>query len=392
MTQNTDADATSTNDVVPSKITMQPSSRRSLLRRGMAIGLAAPLGVSVLQVVAQTADHAGMEMGTPTPAATPGADMGQIQQGTPGGHDMSPVDIRNAVVVSPDARGNQLLEPTLVDGVKEFQLTTSIVRWNVLSDVQVGAYAYNEQVPGPLIRVVIGDAIRINVTNKLPEATSVHWHGLILPNAMDGVAGITQPPIQPGETFTYEFTVPNTPGTFFYHTHYAADRQQALGLYGAFLIDPVEQPAKTYDQEYIVQLGEWRIENGQTFPAMELEGMFPNYFTINGKSFPDTDTIKMKVGTTALIRFIGTGQFIHPMHIHGGPFTIVGTDGNPVPEVARLHKDTVLVGPGERYDVLWTAHEPGKWLIHCHINHHITNNGEEVDGAGGLTMLIDVAP
>lgn len=392
MTQNTDADATSTNDVVPSKITMQPSSRRSLLRRGMAIGLAAPLGVSVLQVVAQTADHAGMEMGTPTPAATPSADMGQIQQGTPGGHDMSPVDIRNAVVVSPDARGNQLLEPTPVDGVKEFQLTTSIVRWNVLSDVQVGAYAYNEQVPGPLIRVVIGDAIRINVTNKLPEATSVHWHGLILPNAMDGVAGITQPPIQPGETFTYEFTVPNTPGTFFYHTHYAADRQQALGLYGAFLIDPVEQPAKTYDQEYIVQLGEWRIENGQTFPAMELEGMFPNYFTINGKSFPDTETIKMKVGTTALIRFIGTGQFIHPMHIHGGPFTIVGTDGNPVPEVARLHKDTGLVGPGERYDVLWTAHEPGKWLIHCHINHHIINNGEEVDGAGGLTMLIDVAP
>lgn len=392
MTQKTDADAASTNDVVPSKITMKPSSRRSLLRRGMAIGLAAPLGVPVLQVVAQTADHAGMEMGTPASAATPSADMGQMQKGTPGGHDMSPVDIRNAIVVSPGARGNQVLEPTLVDGVKEFQLTTSIVRWNILPDVQVGAYAYNEQVPGPLIRVVAGDAIRIHVTNKLPEPTSVHWHGLILPNAMDGVAGITQPPIQPGETFTYEFTVPNTPGTFFYHTHFAADRQQALGLYGAFLIDPVEQPAKTYDQEYIVQLGEWRIANGQTFPAMELGGLLPNYFTINGKSFPDTDTIEMKVGTTVLIRFIGTGQFIHPMHIHGGPFTIVGTDGNPVPEVARLHKDTVLVGPGERYDVLWTAHEPGKWLIHCHINHHITNNGAEVDGAGGLTMLIDVAP
>ncbi len=98
----------------------------------------------------------------------------------------------------------------------------------------------------------------------------------------------------------------------------------------------------------------------------------------------------MKVGETALIRFVGTGQFIHPMHIHGGPFTIVGTDGNPVPETAQLQKDTVLVGPGERYDVLWTALEPGTWLIHCHINHHITNDGGEVDGAGGLTMVIEV--
>jgi FtsP/CotA-like multicopper oxidase with cupredoxin domain len=387
MKLNNDPEANSMNDVALSKIAMKSSSRRSLLRRGMAISLAAPLGVPVLQAAAQTTDHAGMDTGTPI--ATAGTDM---QQGMPSGHDMSPVDVRDAVVVSPDTHGNQVLEPTIVDGVKEFQLTTSIVRWNILPDVQVGAYAYNEQVPGPLIRVVAGDSIRIHVTNKLPEPTSVHWHGLILPNAMDGVAGITQPPIEPGDTFTYEFIVPNSPGTFFYHSHFAADRQQTLGLYGAFLIDGVDQPAKTYDQEYIVQLGEWRIENGQTLPAMELEGMLPNYFTINGKSFPDTDTIRMKVGNTVLIRFIGTGQFIHPMHIHGGPFTIAATDGNPVPDVARLKKDTVLVGPGERYDVLWTAHEPGKWLIHCHINHHITNNGAEVDGAGGLTMLIDVAP
>lgn len=342
-------------------------------------------------VMAQEMDHDGMDMGTPASVATPEADtMPGMDMGSSGGHDMSPVDVSNATITPPDARGNQLLEPTIVDGVKEFQLTTSVIQWSILPDVQVGAYAYNEQVPGPLIRVTAGEPIRINVTNNLPELTSVHWHGLILPNEMDGAAGITQPPIQPGETFTYEFTVPNTPGTFFYHTHFEADRQQALGLYGAFLIDSAEQPEPAYNQEYIVQLGEWRVDNGQTLPAMELEGMLPNFFTINGKSYPGTETINMKVGETALIRFIGTGQFIHPMHIHGGPFTIVGTDGNPVPETAQLQKDTVLVGPGERYDVLWTAREPGTWLIHCHINHHITNNGEEVDGAGGLTMLIEV--
>jgi manganese oxidase len=192
-----------------------------------------------------------------------------------------------------------------------------------------------------------------------------------------------------GATYTYEFTIPDSPGTFFYHPHSAGDRQQALGLHGAFIID-VPQAAPGYDQEYTIQLGEWRMTNGETMPAMELAGMLPNFFTINGKAFPATETINAKVGERILVRFIGSGQFIHPMHIHGGPFQIVGTDGYPVPEGARLTKDTVLVGPGERYDVVWEAREPGKWLIHCHIAHHITNDGAEVGGGGGLTMVIDV--
>jgi manganese oxidase len=200
---------------------------------------------------------------------------------------------------------------------------------------------------------------------------------------------VTQPPISVGATYTYEFTIPDSPGTFFYHPHSAGDRQQALGLHGAFIID-VPQAAPGYDQEYTIQLGEWRMTNGETMPAMELAGMLPNFFTINGKAFPATETINAKVGERILVRFIGSGQFIHPMHIHGGPFQIVGTDGYPVPEGARLTKDTVLVGPGERYDVVWEAREPGKWLIHCHIAHHITNDGAEVGGGGGLTMVIDV--
>ena len=128
-------------------------------------------------------------------------------------------------------------------------------------------------------------------------------------------------------------------------------------------------------------------------PAMELEGALPNYFTINGKAYPETQTVRMRVGETLLVRFIGTNSgFIHPMHIHGGPFRIVETDGNPVPTVGQWVKDTVNVGPGERYDVLWEAREPGKWLLHCHINHHTTNNNVEQEGGGGLMLIIDVAP
>jgi manganese oxidase len=351
------------------------------------------------------ADMPGMDhsqMGGQTPSATTAqpdsstaptmtANMPGMDQSDMGGHGMAPVDASDAPAPGPEARGGQVLEATVVDGVKEFALTTSIIRWNILPDVQVAAYAYNEQVPGPTIRVTAGERVRVSVSNDLADPTSVHWHGLILPNAQDGAAEVTQPPIAPGDTFTYEFTVPDSPGTFFYHTHSAADRQQALGLYGAFIIDaPNATPA--YDQEYTIQLGEWRVNNGRTVPAMELEGMLPNYFTINGKAFPATETINAKVGDQILVRFIGTGQFIHPMHIHGGPFTIVATDGYPAPTAAQLTKDTVLVGPGERYDVVWEAREQGKWLIHCHIAHHITNDGAEVGGGGGLTMVINVTP
>ena len=136
---------------------------------------------------------------------------------------------------------------------------------------------------------------------------------------------------------------------------------------------------------------EMTYKDGYTFPAMPMDGMQPNFFTINGKAYPATDRVQLAQGEKLLVRFIGSQSgFIHPMHIHGGPFTIVATDGETVPEGARLSKDTVNVAPGERYDVIWTAREPGKWLLHCHINHHTTNDNREADGAGGLTLIIEV--
>ncbi len=309
--------------------------------------------------------------------------------------DMSAVDMSKVSYTAPaDARGDQPLASSVVsDGVKVFNLDVSLIKWNILPNVQVAAYAFNRQVPGPRITVTEGDRVRIIVKNNLPEATTVHWHGLIVPNGMDGPADITQKPIEPGATFTYEFTTQQS-GTYFYHSHKNPDRQQALGMYGALIIEPKAKPATpAYNKDVTIQLQEWTVKEGYTFPAMPMEGLMPNFFTINGKAYPATETINAKVGDNILVRFIGSNSaFIHPMHIHGGPFKIVATDGNAVPEAAQIQKDTVEVGPGERYDVIWPARLPGKWLIHCHINHHTTNDNVEEQGGGGLTMIINVTP
>lgn len=306
--------------------------------------------------------------------------------------DMAAVDLSKVTYTAPaNARGDQTLQPKIVNGVKVFNLETSLINWNILPGVQVAAYAVNKQVPGPRIRITQGDRVRFIVRNSLPDPTSIHWHGLSLPNAMDGSADVTQKPIPPGGSFTYDFTVTQA-GTFFYHSHKAVDRQQGLGLYGALIVDPKKpDPALKADKEYTLQLQEWKVAQGYTFPAMPMEGLFPNFFTINGKAYPSTETIKMKVGQTVRLRFIGSNNnFIHPMHIHGGPFTVAAIDGETLSQAARYKADTINVGPGQRYDVLWKATQKGIWLIHCHIPHHITNNNEEVAGGGGLTMAIVV--
>lgn len=350
----------------------------------LALGVAIPAQFVNLSLSAEDVGGAIMPPGMTMTRDTPGEAM----------VEMSAVDPSEVSHTAPaDARGDQTMEPRTEDGVKVFDLDVSVIEWNILPDEQVEAYAFNRQVPGPRIRVTEGDRVRINVENNLPEATSVHWHGMILPNEMDGPADVTQKPIEPGETFTYEFTAVQQ-GTYFYHSHKASDRQQALGMYGAFIVDPKDSSldeSYDYDLEYTIQLQEWLAKEGYTYPAMLMEGAMPNFFTINGKSYPETETINMKVGEKVRLRFVGSNNnFVHPMHVHGGPFEVVQTDGNPVPESARIEKDTINVGPGERYDVIWEAREPGKWLIHCHIPHHTTNDNVEEEGGGGLTMVINV--
>jgi manganese oxidase len=307
--------------------------------------------------------------------------------------EMSAVHPRHVSYTAPvEARGDLELQPRVEQGVKVFDLDASVVRWYILDDIYMDAYAFNRQIPGPRLRLTQGDRVRINFRNALPESTTVHWHGLVVPNEMDGPAEITQEPVKPGSSYSYEFTV-NQAGTFFYHSHDHPDRQQGLGLYGAFIVEPRDLAAEPQvDLDVTVQLQEWLKREWLTYPAMLMEGGLPNYFTISGKAYPSTDVIRMKVGQTVKLRFIGSSNnFIHPMHVHGGPFEIVAVDGESLPLQARYLADTVNVGPGQRYDVIWTARRSGKWLLHCHIPHHTTNNNVEQQGAGGLTMIIEVA-
>lgn len=348
----------------------------------LVVGMVAPANSVNMTLSARDVGGVIMPPGMIMTRDTPGEAM----------RDMAAVHPRDVTAsYGVETRGDQVLQPRIENGVKVFDLTVSIISWEILPGYSVNAYAYNGQVPGPRLNFTEGDAVRINVTNNLPESTTVHWHGLDIPNEMDGPAEITQDPIQPGETFSYEYTVEQA-GTFFYHSHDHADRQQVLGLYGALIIDPADPADEIVtDVEYTIQLGEWLSREGLNYPAMPMEGGLPNYFTINGKAYPSTDTISMKVGETLKVRFIGSNSVgIHPMHIHGGPFEVVAIDGVPLQASAGFSADTINIAPGQRYDVVWTALRPGRWLIHCHISHHTTNNNVEQDGGGGLTMIIEV--
>ena len=387
----------------PSPTTAQPGSRQAVPAGGkhamvpevtraqliavtlftaimLLLGMSFPAAFYNLSLSAHDVAGAIMPPGMIMDNDTPGAAM----------RDMAAVDPRDVTrTFGLKTRGAQDLAPHIENGVKVFDLETSVIRWQILPNTWVDAYAFNGQVPGPTLRFRQGDRVRINVTNHLPETTTVHWHGLILPNIMDGAAGVTQDPIAKGGVYHYEFTAEQA-GTYFYHSHDHVDRQQALGLYGAMLIEPtVSDPSLAADHEYTLQLQEWLMREGITYPAMPMEGGMPNYFTINGRAYPSTDTIRMKVGETLKVRFIGSNSgFIHPMHIHGGPFQVVARDGETLAPSQRFMADTINVGPGQRYDVIWKARNPGMWMIHCHISHHTTNNNTETHGGGGLMMHI----
>ena len=350
----------------------------------LVIGLVAPANWVNLRLSAHDVGGAIMPPGMIMDRNTPAQAM----------RDMAAVDPRDVVGrFDLNARGDRELTPRTEGGVKVFDLETSVIQWAILPGVMVDAYAFNSQVPGPRLHFRQDDRVRINVTNRLPETTTVHWHGLILPNVMDGPAHITQEPIENGTLYRYEFTAVQS-GTYLYHTHDHVDRQQSLGLYGAMIIDSNEDdPSLRADHEYTLLLQEWLLREGLTYPAMPMDGAMPNYFTINGRAFPATDTIPMRLGETLKVRFVGSNNgFIHPMHIHGGPFRVVAVDGQTLEPSARYDADTINVGPGQRFDVIWKARNPGKWLIHCHIGHHTTNNNVEMQGGGGLMMIINVAP
>ena len=295
------------------------------------------------------------------------------------------------VPAATETTGSQPLAFREEDGVKVFELVARPVRWTILDDageqVVVTAWAYNGTVPGPMIRVTEGDTVRIILQNELPEPTSIHWHGIPLPNTMDGVPPFTQPAIEPGDSFVYEFVAPLA-GSFMYHSHVDTDKQIMAGLYAPFIVDPVEPELDPPDVDVMWMLSEWRVgPDGETYAAMPMAGAEPNYFTINGKAFPTTDPIVVKQGERVRIRLAGIGQFTHPMHLHGINFRIVAYDGVPLPPEQQVVRNTIPVNPGELIDIEFIADNPGVWVFHCHVLHHVTNDNVE---PGGLIGVIQV--
>jgi FtsP/CotA-like multicopper oxidase with cupredoxin domain len=381
----------------------------------------------------------------------------------------------------------------------EYSLTAKLAEWELLPGVKTTAVTYNGTVPGPLLRVTEGDTLKVTLKNELPEPTTIHWHGAHVPSEMDGVQGVSQAPVMPGETFTYQFTASHA-GTFMYHSHSHNSAEQIdRGLYGVLIIDPQDKSVTRFDREYTMALQGWMIPaaisgtmqgmggtrvmpdaqgmdaaamtemmqmmmkmmglagdghqtpDGQPMPtpgpggldanammqmmmqmmgmpgqeqapdshdhgtptpgatpgpaAMDTDammrmmqqmmdmagtggqgGMNYNYFTINGKSFPATDPYKVKKGDLVRVRIVNPSQTIHPMHLHGHDFKVVAKDGEPIPAAAQMMMNTITLNPGETYDIVFEADNPGRWAFHCHDLHHASNNGVE---PGGLTLLVE---
>ena len=271
--------------------------------------------------------------------------------------------------------GNQPLEPRLVGGVRVFELTIDEISHQIDAQKEpIAALGFNRSWPGPLLRVTEGDTVRAVFRNNLAESTGIHFHGQSLPNAMDGVPHVTQDPIEPGQSWTYEF-VAKPAGSHMYHSHHNATDQVGRGLLGAFIVDP-KDPAKRAGSRY-----------GVTQDIVWISNDVLGGFTINGRGFPATSPIVARLGEKILIRFMNEGVMMHPWHLHGMPMRVVARDGYDLGSAA-FTCDTLGVNPGERWDVVIDCDNPGAWAFHCHILSH----AEGRDGMFGMVTALVVQP
>ena len=373
----------------------------ALSRRGFLRGAAVAGGGLVVAGVAACTNGSGVPTwtfpaGTPAPAASPGlspgasagataslaASHGQMPSASPASSGV-PVDhdALAAAVVKRFLDGeaatlpapNAPLEPRLDGATKVFNLTVDTIEHRIdAKTAPIAALGFNGVWTGPLLRVVEGDRVRAIFRNNLDESTGIHFHGQALPNAMDGVPHVTQDPIKPGESFTYEFNA-GPSGSHMYHSHHNATDQVGRGLLGAFLVDP-KDPAERYDRKY-----------GATQDIVWISNDSLGGFTINGRGFPATYPIVAKLGEKIVIRFMNEGIMMHPWHVHGVHFQVIARDGFPLGSAA-FRCDTLGVNPGERYDVLIDCDNPGAWAFHCHVLPH----AEGRDGMYGMVTALVV--
>jgi manganese oxidase len=273
----------------------------------------------------------------------------------------------------------------VVDGVKVYHLVAEEVEHEMAPGLKARCWGYNGRVHGPTIEAVEGDRVRIYVTNKLAAPTSVHWHGIFLPNGMDGVAGLNQRAIRNGETYKYEFTL-RQHGTFMYHSHHDEMTQMAMGMMGMIVIHP-RRPSADYkvDRDFVIMLSEWRIEPGTMRPDPNEMTDF-NVLTMNAKAFPGTEPLVAKTGDRVRVRFGNLSAMDHhPIHLHGHYFKVTATDGGRLPLTAQWPETTVLVSVGSTRDVELIADAPGDWAFHCHMTHHVMNQmGHQIPNMIGV--------
>ncbi|SDT90838.1 Multicopper oxidase with three cupredoxin domains (includes cell division protein FtsP and spore coat protein CotA) [Verrucomicrobium sp. GAS474] len=260
---------------------------------------------------------------------------------------------------------------TMKDGVKEFRLVAEPVKREFAPGMIVNCWGYNGQTPGPTIEAVEGDRIRIFVTNKLNEPTSVHWHGIFLPNGMDGVSGLTQKSIEPDETYVYEFTL-RQHGTYMYHPHSDEMVQMAVGMMGFFIIHPKGGEETKIDRDFALFLMEWAVDPGTATPRASVMTDF-NTFTFNSRAYPGTDPLIVKLGQRVRIRVANLSMDSHPIHIHGHRYWVTQTDGGQIPKTAWWPETSVNVPPGTTRTMEFVADNPGDWAFHCHKSHHTMN-------------------
>src|SRR5919109_4403767 len=347
-------------------------ARRTLLG---AVGVATIGGLTagVLGLTGRAAGPAPFAAATATPTLPPTHTAAHTDGATASpsaqmDHDAQAEAAVKAFPAKTQGTGLGELESRIVDGTREFEVTAKRVRFEVTPGQFQDAISFNGKIPGPIIRATEGERVRVKVTNKLDQTTGVHMHGMRITNNMDGVPFLTQPTIKPGETFSYEF-VARPIGTHMYHSHHNATEQVGRGMLGPLIVmpkDPSVDPK--YDNDEVIVLNE------------QLGGV-----TVNGKGFPATAPFTAKLGQRIRFRFMNEGQMIHPMHLHGMPMQVFARDGYPLP--APFYCDTLNVAPGERWDAIVVADEPGAWAFHCHILGH----AEASTGMFGMVTALIVS-
>jgi len=321
------------------------SSRRTFFQEALLLGA----GLFGMNVRLSAAERQSLEKKMHHPPTTP-------QQPTKGRVPMVTPDV-------PDL-------PFEMDGaVKVFRLRAGPLKHKIAPFKTIDVWGYNGSCPGPTIQVTQGDRVRVIFENALPESTSMHWHGLEVPIEQDGVPWISQKPVPPGGTYTYEFTV-HQEGTFFYHAHSAM--QEMIGLIGMFIAHPEKPYEPQVDHDFGIVLQEWAVLPSNSVP--NTASMEFNWLTFNGFSAPATTPLIVRLGSRVRLRFVNLGMDHHPIHLHGNQFVITGTEGGRAPESTWYPTNTVLVGVAQAKVVEFEAKYPGAWMIHCHLPHHMMNS------------------